>query len=574
MKSAPAGFAWFTAGFLAAVHVSAQQSPSLTEVLDVRVTNVDVVVTDGRGNPVPGLTAADFEILENGRPQPITNFYEVSGGAASIPGGDSPSQPAAPQQSEAASPDPRTARKFIFYFDNSSLSVKNRNAIFPAARDFLKKNMRPGDQAMVVSWNRQLKVRQPWTSDVAAIDAVMKTMAGEQGGAAEIDGYKRRIELLLREMSIDATYSDKTGLQWQELEASARSYAESVKHDVTASVNATAKLLSTLSGVDGRKVMVMATESLPTTAGSDVFDQLDHIQRQIRVQPAQKNLFVPGSGSKVGDLSRFSTVAAIETLAKAANATGVTIYALNPKPYSGDESGKVELQRASDVLGAGTTQFASAVEGMDGVNMLARETGGVAMVGAAAPVMLAEVERDLGSYYSLGYRTAPGDDPARAIEVNVKRAGLRVRSRRSIYHRSMETEMADRVIANHLQDQFANELGVQLQAEPASVNGRTKSVPLRIIIPVDNLTLLPDGENVSGGFTVFVCTGDGEGNTSGVNMQSHKIKWPAAQLLQMKGKAFGFAVEVPIEGTRDQISVGVVDNVSRVSGFSKLKVEG
>ena len=51
--------------------------PPLVENVDVRVINVDVVVTDRKGNPVRGLTIDDFQVFENGRPVKLTNFYEV-----------------------------------------------------------------------------------------------------------------------------------------------------------------------------------------------------------------------------------------------------------------------------------------------------------------------------------------------------------------------------------------------------------------------------------------------------------------------------------------------------------------
>src|SRR3954447_26980897 len=51
--------------------------PPLVEKIEVSVVNVDVTVTDRRGQPVSGLTRDDFEILEDGKPQPISNFYVV-----------------------------------------------------------------------------------------------------------------------------------------------------------------------------------------------------------------------------------------------------------------------------------------------------------------------------------------------------------------------------------------------------------------------------------------------------------------------------------------------------------------
>ena len=39
---------------------------------------IDVVVTDADGRVVPGLTAADFELLDDGKPQPLATFTEVA----------------------------------------------------------------------------------------------------------------------------------------------------------------------------------------------------------------------------------------------------------------------------------------------------------------------------------------------------------------------------------------------------------------------------------------------------------------------------------------------------------------
>ncbi len=44
------------------------------------MTNVEVVVTDSKGKRVPGLTKEDFQVLQDGVPQTITNFYAVTGG--------------------------------------------------------------------------------------------------------------------------------------------------------------------------------------------------------------------------------------------------------------------------------------------------------------------------------------------------------------------------------------------------------------------------------------------------------------------------------------------------------------
>ena len=42
-----------------------QDLPGLTETVDVNVVNVDVWVTDKKGQPVWGLEAADFKLFED-----------------------------------------------------------------------------------------------------------------------------------------------------------------------------------------------------------------------------------------------------------------------------------------------------------------------------------------------------------------------------------------------------------------------------------------------------------------------------------------------------------------------------
>src|SRR5215211_1672529 len=49
-----------------------QQPPSFRSSIDA--VQMSVIVTDRQGNPVSRLTEDDFEILEDGKPRPITTF--------------------------------------------------------------------------------------------------------------------------------------------------------------------------------------------------------------------------------------------------------------------------------------------------------------------------------------------------------------------------------------------------------------------------------------------------------------------------------------------------------------------
>src|SRR5438067_9698907 len=102
----------------------AQQQAPLTERIEVAVVNVDVSVSGADGQPVRGLSRDDFEVFEDGRRQPITNFYAVSGLSADLSGAPAPSpvtppRAAAPHtlQNDGAPPDPRFRRRVLVLVD-------------------------------------------------------------------------------------------------------------------------------------------------------------------------------------------------------------------------------------------------------------------------------------------------------------------------------------------------------------------------------------------------------------------------------------------------------------------------
>jgi len=60
---------------------SASQAPAITS--EVRIVLLDVVVTQGKGEPVGGLHKEDLKVTEDGRPQTISFFEEQTGGRVS-----------------------------------------------------------------------------------------------------------------------------------------------------------------------------------------------------------------------------------------------------------------------------------------------------------------------------------------------------------------------------------------------------------------------------------------------------------------------------------------------------------
>ena len=103
--------------------LSAQSESFFSEFVEVRVTNVDVIVTGPDGKPVTGLSRDDFRIFENGEEQQLSNFLEVRGSRVS--GSLTPAQPA---EEPAPSFDEDLRRRDIIVFvDNAALHPLRRN---------------------------------------------------------------------------------------------------------------------------------------------------------------------------------------------------------------------------------------------------------------------------------------------------------------------------------------------------------------------------------------------------------------------------------------------------------------
>src|SRR6516164_6412285 len=69
-------FALFQAAVLLRSGFAQDNPPKFTA--GTNVVLVPVVATDKRGNHIPGLTAADFEVKQDGKEQKITSFEEIS----------------------------------------------------------------------------------------------------------------------------------------------------------------------------------------------------------------------------------------------------------------------------------------------------------------------------------------------------------------------------------------------------------------------------------------------------------------------------------------------------------------
>jgi VWFA-related protein len=528
----------------------------LVENIDVRVIGVDVVVTDKKGNPITGLTKDDFEIYENGVPKPISNFYEIEGRKAlNVSTSVAPPVPGTPAPSVAAvEPTPENMkRRIILFIDNLSLAPFNRNRVFKDMKDFIKNVMRPGDEAMIATFNRSLKVRVPFTRDTVQLQQTLDVIAGESALGTNATSERR-----------DTTSRIKDAQTYDEAVAAARAYSQSVEHDLRQSVTSINGLMQTLAGVEGKKILVLASEGFPMQPGREMFQYLEELQRERQGWQG---------GSSLLEGMQFDAGQLIRSVAQAANANDITMYTV----HAGGLAAGMEGTSAENATPTSfTVSQATLSNSTDSLRLMADMTGGIATTQTNNfSQAFNRIQHDLDSYYSLGYRAGTERvDRQRTLDVRVKNRNYIARARQTFVEKSPFAEMNDRVVANLLYRTKANDLKILVKSNTPKPTEDSDifTVPVEVQIPMESLTLLPQGEEYAGGFTVYVAVADKNGDMSEVQRRSHQVHVPSEKMKDIAGKYYTFQLDLVMLKGINKLSVGVIDDVSNVTGFSRDQI--
>jgi VWFA-related protein len=144
----------------AAPAASSDQEPILR--LEVRRIPIDVVVLDKQGNPVKGLTAADFELKEDNVPQAIKSFDITDGSAPSY---TPPKLPTLPTNTFVNIPDtPERGPLYILFFDMVNMDQDDQMSFHKQLLSFID-NAQPGTRMMLIVNTDRLHVLQGFTTD-------------------------------------------------------------------------------------------------------------------------------------------------------------------------------------------------------------------------------------------------------------------------------------------------------------------------------------------------------------------------------------------------------------------------
>ena len=482
-----------------------QPDPALILRSTTRLIQVEVVVRDGSGTPVPGLKRGDFEIREDGKPQEITFFGHYT---------------AAPTQSSGLPPGMVSNRPDIagprrgvtvVLIDSLNTDWQHKARALVNLRTFLD-GAQPDDHVAIYTLGRDLKIFHEFTGDARAL-------------RQKLDRYKGAPDWSRGEGAlISALMDPETSglLRWtlrSEDDARAVARAEST-------FDALEKVANRLGSTPGWKSLVWISSGVPMQLGMDRPMTTTWGTRQ-------------AAGVRSFEKEFNSAVRALTN-------SNVAVYPIDPAGLQASPTS------------AGSWQ---ALQTASMLTRLADQTGGRAYVGLNDILgALAQVTDAAQASYTVAYYPADvsSDGRYRKIDVRVKKPGLTASHRKGYYALDLaevtrgDVEQAIRAAALDPLDAAVIRIDAGLQF--------TESGPA-LLARIDTGELLWPQAGTKGGFEVRTSVGVFQFDADGRQLASlvDAIDFPCdaarASLLSQHGLSYSRKLSLSPGATRLKLVV-------------------
>jgi len=557
------------AGLLAAVILpsearAAESLPPISRSVEVSITNIDVVVTDAKGRPVSDLGPLDFIVTQEGKAQAISNFSFVRNlpapAAPMATADETPSN--AVSTPAAAAPGPAGAR-IVVLLDFLHMTVGNRNRAVASLAEFLPKTIGPRVEVQIVTWDRALRTRGSFTNDPGVLTAVLSALKEETAlGEAPVRERSRLFSQI--DDALAAPPAFRSALISGAI-STLRGWCDAQASDLDATLSAARALVGTVSGVEGRKILIFATEKLTPSPGREIWDYLlEGVDRLARGSGGQRVL--SDSGSLTGlTWKDFDRTASFQRFAEAANGAGVSLFMVDAAGLTGDTRLSAEFAGTAGSVNEGL----ATLDAESALRLLADETGGAAIVGRNNLALALEgLESAWTAYYSLGFESSASKPGVpRSIRVSVRRPGVRVLTRRNVVERTPEQKVADAVLSGVHFPKTLNPLRASLSIGTAKQSGKMWLVPFEFKVPFEKLTLIPQGGRLKGALLFTTAAATPDGRISPVTTERATIDVPESDLASLPGKVFTYSSTLKLRPGPQIISAALTDEISRLSSF-------
>ncbi len=384
------------------------------EQVSTTIIQVDVSVTDKKGKIVRDLKAEDFEIYENDNKQKVTNFSFISSLVDPPKSELDDLEIAAPPAAKELKPS-EIRRTIAIVVDDLSLSVESVNYIKKTLRSFVSKQMQQGDLVAIVRASGGLGALQQFTADKNYLyDSINKIKFKRRGGKLS---------------TFDPFSMASGGLDSNETEANANtgdldSFRESIF--AAGTLGATKYIIEGMEKLPGRKSVMLMSDGFQIYARGNT-----------------------------GLIESTRVTNALQTLAEAANEASVVIYTMDTRGLqtldftAADDLGSraIDTKSITNPSIAITQDKTEAItrgrrteffESQDGLNYLAKETGGIFIRNTNDLYGGIKKMLDDQSYYLLAYE--PDDetfDPEKSrfnkLDIKVNREDVDVRYRSGFF---------------------------------------------------------------------------------------------------------------------------------------------
>ncbi len=567
---------------------------SVSEVIDVQVVNVEVVVTNKSGQPIPGLTRDDFTLYEDGRLIELSNFFifpdsslpladalavNSSGGATT--GATS----AAALATTASLPNSVTQdRHIIVFVDNLNIRPQSRKLLFASLRDHLREHS--GQRMMLVTMNRRIKIEQSFTRDVDQILAALDKIETQESLHALYDG-ARRIYLSRLERASLRIFTPRQGLETDadfddairvalELSESARLLAEERYQKVEATLEALGSLCDNLGGINGRKALIYLSDGLPIRPADPLIEAWNSKYQNwviANTEAMRNNSRFPGAAGKFTQLttaidsSQFDLQSELNRLTIQATDNRVAFYPIST-------SGRTNDSISAEYTGSATNDSGSMRRDAQELENFTRDTALMRMAGdtggravlrnANLGKLLEDVESDLTHFYSLGYspQSRGPDFRPRKLHVEVKVPGARARHFKAHRTKSWRQRLGEKTAAAALFAVEENPLQVRVAPGDFTTDGESYTVPLMVKVPFHQIRLVHQDQHFNAQLTVLVQVRGDQDGLSRPRRFDLPIKIPDHRVLEVLPQVAAYPLELLMLGGPHRVAIGIHDHLA------------
>lgn len=588
--------------------------PQYGESLEVRLFNLDAIVTTKDGTPVRGLTKEDFIVLENNVPQEISNFsfYDIGSSTMALAASGAEELVSTPTQTTVAAEAP-PARRFVFFIDEMAIQAQARNTLKKQAATLLA-SMRPGDLATVLRPTSTAQVEQKYSTDPAEVEKWLNKA---------IDSCKVRLTspafAELRRFRQAMETAELPG----EIAVAKQSYIEQQETRVRHRIGQLRALIASLAATDEKKVLVLVTSGLNAQPGREVYStdeqlmitEMSRTRDQEDVITDMRGEFRPDPDFR-GDTSEFRALAngklamrlnarkqgwnstfrpdmgdlqaEIDDIGRTAAANRIVIYSLTPEIPLFLDSGRGADARTrpdqSTLMGDGVHLAARVVVPEEMLSQLleyegqtlqsfADKTGGRWFRGSGViDDTFRSLNDDLQVYYSIAYRGRGEGKGPRKVVVKVKgRPELQVRTRSEVIDEG-GGDMASRVMAGLLYPLNTDELKMAVKTDAPQKEGKKYNVPLEVVIPIDKITFLRASDGTYQAKVIVHYAAAAEKEFVSYGRQEQLIELSEQQYREMLRIKYRYTSNITVPKGKIRIALGVVDSTSKMASLQTVNL--